>query len=411
MVTQPEPGQELSPFEAVTRAFPHCRRTVYSKRTLVGLSVGMEDQALSFARSPLVFSAFQEGRFLAAARRRYRALARQAALVAVFAQGASTALGGDGSGLVPVDLEPGDPLANEWHVVIAASDFMTLLLCRELRGAPESGADDERRFEGVWTFEPEVVAYAARLFLDRLSVVHPDRTFPALPTGGAAAAALPFVQPLTTRLLAELQRTVDEERELRRAVEDAYAQTVQLLGGAVEAKDHETGEHVARVMVLADRIGRSLGWSEPLLRDLRFGAALHDVGKIGVPEAVLTKPGPLDDAELVLMRRHPLTGATIVAGVPALHAAALAVRHHHERWDGKGYPDGLAGEAIPPAARVVAIADVFDALRSDRPYRAGWPLERVVDFIGQGRGTAFEPQLVEVLLAMIHQETPAASAV
>ena len=365
----------------------------------------MEDQARLAANRPLVLSTFQVARFLEPELRRYRRLARRAQLVAVFAQGASTGVDPARDGVLPVDLAYDDPLCHEWHVVLVADNFMALLLCRELpgQGPPtvDRVADLDRRFEGVWTFEPEIVRYAAAQFLPRVRDAWPGVPLPPLERPDAGAAAMPFVQPLTTCILRGLETAISDERARRRELQESYDLSMRMLGGAVEAKDHNTGEHVHRVMTLAEQIGARLGWPEATLRDLRYGAALHDIGKIGIPEAILTKPGALDDTEVAVMREHPTIGARILEDVPFLARAAAAVRHHHERWDGKGYPDRLAGEQIPAIAHVVAIADVFDALRSDRPYRTGWPLERVLSFMEEQRGTAFDPELVDILLEIV----------
>lgn len=394
-----------SPFDAVRRRYPDIPGTVYSKRTLIDLSHAMEDQALLAADHPIVLATFQTARFVAPELERYRLLARQSPLTVMFARAASSDVDAKRDGVIPVDLAPDDPLCDEWHVVVMAHNFMALLLCREVGGSPrrlpDPRADLDRQFESLWTFEPDVVRYAATLFLKRVQVAWPAWPLPALPSSDGGAAAMPFVQPLTTRMLERLERASHRERQRRLELERSYEQSLRMLSGAVEAKDHVTGQHVVRVAALAEALGRRLGWSVAVLRDLRYGASLHDIGKIGVPEAVLSKPGKLNDEELVQMRRHPVIGAEILGDIAYLRQAAAVVRHHHERWDGTGYPDGLAGDAISPLAQVVAIADVYDALGSDRPYRTAWPQERVLDLIRSESGRAFAPPLVQLLLDII----------
>ena len=133
---------------------------------------------------------------------------------------------------------------------------------------------------------------------------------------------------------------------------------------------------------------------------LEFAALLHDVGKIAVPDAILRKPGPLTPEEWDVMHRHPYYSRQIVAPVEPLRRLTPWIYHHHERWDGTGYPDGLKGEAIPLAARIIAVADVWDALRSDRPYRKAWPEEKAWEHIREQAGKHFDPQVVEVFLRM-----------
>src|ERR1700741_368993 len=141
------------------------------------------------------------------------------------------------------------------------------------------------------------------------------------------------------------------------------------LANALEAKDEYTRGHSERVAELAQRLARAAGLGSPEAKTIAEAGLLHDLGKIGVPEHILRKQGPLTDEEWTVMRRHPLTGAQIVAPLEFFADAALIVRHHHERHDGSGYPDGLKGDDIPVGARIVAIADVYDALTSERPYR------------------------------------------
>jgi len=193
----------------------------------------------------------------------------------------------------------------------------------------------------------------------------------------------------------DLSRVVEVERRQRRLLEHAYRQTVTALVDALEAKDRSTGLHGRRV----ERYGLELveAFDESLVADpsLEYGFLLHDVGKIGVPEAILRKPGPLDASERRVMQRHPELGVELLRGIPMLEGAGLeVVRSHHERWDGRGYPDGLAGEEIPVAARIFALADALDAMTSDRPYRKRLSWSAAVDEILVGSNSQFDPQVV-----------------
>lgn len=180
-------------------------------------------------------------------------------------------------------------------------------------------------------------------------------------------------------------------------LEESYRNTVEALAVAVESKDSTTGGHIRRVSRLGSLLAaRHLGEAaqDP---QLEFGFLLHDVGKLAVPDAVLCKPGALSADEWSLMRRHPVEGARILSAIPFLHGASDIVLRHHERWDGAGYPDGLAGEEIPIGARLFAIADTIDAMTSDRPYRSGLPLAAAVDEVVRLSGTQFDPACVLTL--------------
>jgi putative two-component system response regulator len=175
---------------------------------------------------------------------------------------------------------------------------------------------------------------------------------------------------------------------------------VQRLGLAAEYKDNETGLHVIRMSHYSRILGLALGMSEDEADDLLHAAPMHDVGKIGIPDNILRKPGPLDAEEWKVMQSHAVIGGDIIgrhaSGMLAM-AHTLAVTHH-EKWDGSGYPNGLAGDEIPLVGRIVAIADVFDALTSARPYKQAWPIEKAVEYLEQQRGKHFEPRLVDLFL-------------
>jgi putative two-component system response regulator len=180
-------------------------------------------------------------------------------------------------------------------------------------------------------------------------------------------------------------------------------QVVQCLGAAAEFKDNETGLHVVRMSHYSRLIGQALGFNKVLLEDLFSAAPMHDVGKIGIPDAILRKPGRLDEDELLVMRQHPEIGARII-GQQADGMLAMAYRIalcHHEKWDGSGYPHGLAGEAIPLEARIVAVADVFDALTSVRPYKRAWSFDDAVAHLREQSGRHFDPALVELFIGLM----------
>jgi HD-GYP domain-containing protein (c-di-GMP phosphodiesterase class II) len=168
---------------------------------------------------------------------------------------------------------------------------------------------------------------------------------------------------------------------------------LEALAHAIEARDPATRGHGARVTGLAEAIAARLGWSESRLEVLRVGARLHDVGKVAISTRVLTKPGPLDELELRVVRTHPLIGARLVGAVGNVRSALPYVLYHHERWDGGGYPTGCAGEDIPIEARVLAIADAYDAMTSTRSYRRAVSPEHALEEIDSCAGTQFDPAL------------------
>jgi putative nucleotidyltransferase with HDIG domain len=210
----------------------------------------------------------------------------------------------------------------------------------------------------------------------------------------------------------EVRRANEELRlanaDLAHVIEQSQKQhlaTIAALSRSIEAKDGSTGEHTERVAELSVELARRLGYSGADLDAIQIGGLLHDIGKIGVPEAILNKPGPLTDEEWEVMKRHPLVSEHILSGIGLSPIVLQIARSSHERFDGRGYPDGLVGEEIPLPARIVLVADAFDAITSDRPYRRG---RSVVDALGElhlNVGTQFCPEIVAAL-EQLYAEQP-----
>ena len=197
------------------------------------------------------------------------------------------------------------------------------------------------------------------------------------------------------RYAADLRETFKQERARAQELRRSYTETVRALSNAVEARDAYTGKHAERVAAYGLEIAYTLGIRLTERPELEFGFLLHDVGKVAIPDSILYKPGPLTDEERALMEQHPVIGAQIVSGIEFMDEAVEVVRSHHERWDGRGYPDGLSGEGIPLAARVFAVADVLDALTTERPYRPASPLLDAREVIVADAGTHFDPSVIE----------------
>jgi diguanylate cyclase (GGDEF)-like protein/putative nucleotidyltransferase with HDIG domain len=198
------------------------------------------------------------------------------------------------------------------------------------------------------------------------------------------------------RLEAEKERVEVEKRHVEQ-IASLNMRTIEALALAIEAKDHTTHTHLQRVRTYAVEIAKEIGLSPDEIEALRAAALLHDIGKLAVPEHIINKPGRLTPEEFEKMKVHPLVGAEILDRVAFPYPVAPIVRSHHERWDGSGYPAGLAGEEIPVGARILAVVDCLDALASDRQYRQAMPLDRAMDRVKERAGTWFDPRIVEVL--------------
>jgi cyclic di-GMP phosphodiesterase len=226
-----------------------------------------------------------------------------------------------------------------------------------------------------------------------------DNLHDALNRGAAGFITKPFkAKEIGDKVAAVLGRMRLVEDDLRERLLTPTVATV--LANAIEVRDEGMVGHTERLASLALVLGRRLGLSDSELEPLGLGAVLHDIGKIGIPDNILKKPGPLTPEERLVMEEHPVIGDRMVSPL-GLEPIRQVVRHHHERWDGRGYPDGLAGEEIPLLARVVAVADSVEAMSGDRPYRRPLDREAVVAQLRQGRESQWDPQLVDVVLEQI----------
>ncbi len=232
-------------------------------------------------------------------------------------------------------------------------------------------------------------------------------------TGFSLGAVDYIAKPVSAAIVQARVRThlalYDQQRELQRQVleqtreiNDTRLEIIRRLACAAEYKDNETGMHVIRMSHYARLLGQAAGLDERQTDVLFNAAPMHDVGKIGIPDQILGKQGPLDAAEWVIMKTHPAIGRQIIGESSSLllQTAASIAMTHHEKWDGSGYPAGLKEEAIPLVGRIVAVADVFDALMSERPYKKAWPLEKALDTLRQSAGQHFDPVLVRLFLGI-----------
>jgi len=279
------------------------------------------------------------------------------------------------------------PAAREaWCPMVVEGRAVGVLALRRGAGAPFTG--DEQA-------AVELLATAAAVAVDRLRFLRLwSRKLDQ--ADAAHSQLLRYADDLRTTFTAE-RRRAEQLREALDALELAYIATVRALATAVEAKDAYTGGHLSRVTAYGIEACRALGGDLAATPGLEYAFLLHDLGKIGVPDAVLNKAGPLTDEEWALMREHPAIGLRILEGVPRMDAVRAVVYCHHERWDGAGYPEGLKDEQIPLAARVFAAVDAFDAITTDRPYRAAVGVEEALRRLREAAGSQFAPDAVEAI--------------
>lgn len=205
----------------------------------------------------------------------------------------------------------------------------------------------------------------------------------------------------SSRNITERKQAQEALQQAHTNLQEAYDRTIEGWVLALDLRDRETEGHTKRVTEMTVRLACALGFTEEEIVHMRRGALLHDIGKMGIPDEILQKPGPLTDDEWVKMRRHPHYAYQMLAPISYLKRALIIPYYHHERWDGSGYPHKLKGEEIPLVARLFAVVDVWDALSSDRPYRKGMPLWEVMDYLQKESGRLFDPDIVEKFLPLI----------
>jgi response regulator RpfG family c-di-GMP phosphodiesterase len=244
----------------------------------------------------------------------------------------------------------------------------------------------------------------------------------AFTNGKIAAVAVPLATLAISTVAVIVASHATETRERRRVasendvleakvrertteLHETQLEIVRRLALAAESRDEETGEHIDRISLLCRALALEIGMSETDAELLRHASVLHDVGKIGIPDRILLKPGKLDPEEWEVMKSHAEIGASILAGSrsPMLQEAETIARTHHERWDGSGYPAGMAGEEIPLGGRICAICDVYDALVSERPYKRAWSREEALAEIAAQRGRHFDPRLTDAFLEITNR--------
>lgn len=257
----------------------------------------------------------------------------------------------------------------------------------------------------------DVIAHARRIDPMLASIVVTAFRDLDLAMQAMHAGAVAFIpKPCKTDHLNTVLNSALERRELAteavrlRALTPMLERFTMVLANTIESKDAATQRHANRLVHLSELVAVHIGLARDAVTAVRFGACLHDIGKIAIPEAVLRKPGPLTEKEMEIVRLHPEVGAVMLDGIDTWQDVRQIIRHHHERYDGRGYPDGIAGERIPVGARLVAVVDSFDVMRNGRPYAPPKPYDQVLAELRDERGKQFDPAMVDAFLNVVSDE-------
>ena len=239
-----------------------------------------------------------------------------------------------------------------------------------------------------------------------------DRGTPAIefPVLGGHTIDAAADLPVSTKLLQQWCTAAVQIKSVEEQLAALRTSLICAFNQLLDLKDLNTGVHSTRLAEWALHVGTELGFDQSALSDLEVAALLHDIGKIGIPDAILNKPAKLTDDEYALMKKHPEYGWAVLRHVPGMERASLMILHHHESFEGRGYPAGLKGEEIPIGSRIVSVIDSFDAMVSNRPYRNGLPVEEAIRRLVDCRGTQFDPQVVDAFLPLARAEMSAVFA-
>ena len=254
--------------------------------------------------------------------------------------------------------------------------------------------NDGRRLASVIALRDSETVHIGKHELEEVLSAHPEAVRKML---GEVARSLTLAKEQLARQNRDLE---DRVRERTEELRQTHLEVIRRLAQAAEWRDDSTGLHITRMSRLVYRLARRAGLDDDNAEMLMHASTMHDIGKIGIPDRILLKPGPLEPAEWEQMKTHTMIGAQLLAGSrsPTIQLAEILARTHHERWDGAGYPAGLAAEQIPLPARICSICDVFDALVSERPYKSAWPVAKALEEIRSLSGTAFDPRLVDLFV-------------
>jgi response regulator RpfG family c-di-GMP phosphodiesterase len=266
------------------------------------------------------------------------------------------------------------------------------------------------RMRAIFAALAAPVVGVAYVLLAQFAFEHGTIVAVVAPLGGLLVAAVATVavshmlETLRRQQVGEMNRLLEQEIRIRTSeLRATELEVIQRLGQAVESRDEDTGDHIGRMSELCHRLALAAGVDPEAAEVLRHASAMHDVGKIAIPDAILRKPGPLTDEEWEVMKTHTTIGADLLAGSrsPLVQMGEVIARTHHERWDGSGYPAGLVAEGIPLVGRICAVADVFDALTSARPYKHAWTVDEALAEIAAQSGRHFDPRLAALLPGVV----------
>jgi len=357
---------------------------IFTKASMVAMSHSIENIIKEYDLYADIYVIFQDYQYFLYEKDRYLEFDKICRQIYVFAENVPENADKEFENTTFVEIDNNSPLRKEWAVTVCHPDYSAVLSTKEEKNLQRINKDDYRIFRGFLSLDEKTAFKSAKFykkFMDKRGIESTSSEW----------------DENKLRDLEEKEIVVDElvedNQELNREI-------MQKLCEAAEFRDEDSIYHVLRIGFTSSLIYREIGASKEKIEKIFFAALLHDLGKIGIPDSILQKPGKLTDKEYKIMQNHPAIGAKILAGSNSniMKMAHDIAYYHHEKWDGSGYPQGIKGKEIPIEARIVALADVFDALSSKRVYKEVFPREKCVNIVNSERNKHFQGKLVDILL-------------
>lgn len=383
---------------------------IYTKASMVAVSHSIEKVIKEYQLYADLYVIFQDYDYFLYERERYLEFDKLCRQIFIFSKNIPKNAAEDFSNTVFIELEDNSPLLLEWAVTVVHPDYSAVLATREKSTLQKINKEDYRVFEGFLSLEVETAedsVYYYQKLLDKLELSYLNEPWQLSELNNKKPKLKKLISLFLNDSLFELEdklRSMEEkEMVLNKMVaenQELNLEIMQKLSEAAELKDEDSLFHILRIGFSSALIYRELGGDKKAIENIFFASLMHDIGKIGIPDSILLKPGKLTAEEYVVMQKHPEIGARILAGshTEVLNMAYNIAYSHHEKWNGKGYPQGLKGEEIPLEARIVALADVYDALSSARVYKDAFSREKCVEIVSEQRDQHFEGEILDLFL-------------
>lgn len=384
---------------------------IYTKPSMIAISHGLEDMIIEFKLESELFVTFQKFEFFMVEFERYKELDNLCKKVYIFARNINGESIKDFKNTVFIELDEEDSLVQEWNIIVNHPEHPAVFLSKEMFYSEPFKEDQFRKFNGFLSFSSDIVADALKVIKDKLSKYGIDYNLLNVNykenEQDIVTRKMSF---FINRTLSEVENKNSQLVTKNTMLENALSENGELtneiikrLCYAAEYKDEDSSLHLIRMSSYASILYQMVEVSEEKIKLINYAALMHDIGKLGIPDSIILKPDKLTTKEFGIMKKHTIIGARILSNSKrdVIKMGYEIALNHHEKWDGSGYPSGLMGKNIPLAARVAAIADVFDALSTERVYKKAYPIETCIEMLKGQRNKHFDGELLDLFLNKI----------